>query len=121
LALIDAAASAAGADPAVGGSAAAGVIYAAFGAETAPAAVAAFVSAVRAAFADPDGGSRPAAVPVSDGPPLLGSAVVVHAPPGVRELIEPWGPVPSPGLMRAVKNQFDPEHRMAPGRFAGGL
>jgi len=24
-------------------------------------------------------------------------------------------------LMRAVKDQFDPGHRMAPGRFAGGI
>jgi FAD/FMN-containing dehydrogenase len=27
------------------------------------------------------------------------------------------GPVPGLGLMRAVKNQFDPGHRMSPGRF----
>ena len=30
-------------------------------------------------------------------------------------------PVPSLPLMRAVKDQFDPGHRMAPGRFAGGI
>jgi glycolate oxidase FAD binding subunit len=29
--------------------------------------------------------------------------------------------VPSAGLMLSVKDQFDPEHRMAPGRFAGGI
>ena len=28
------------------------------------------------------------------------------------------GSVPSLALMRAVKDQFDPGHRMAPGRFA---
>ena len=52
---------------------------------------------------------------------MLASAVVVHAPPGVRDLVDPWGPVPSLPLMRAVKDQFDPGHRMAPGRFAGGI
>jgi len=50
-----------------------------------------------------------------------GSVVVVHAPPAVRDLVDLWGPVPADGLMRAVKDQFDPGHRMAPGRFAGGI
>ena len=31
------------------------------------------------------------------------------------------GPVPGLGLMRAIKDQFDPQHMMAPGRFAGGI
>jgi glycolate oxidase FAD binding subunit len=39
----------------------------------------------------------------------------------VLEAVDVWGPVPSLGLMRAVKDQFDPEHRMAPGRFVGGI
>ena len=55
------------------------------------------------------------------GPPVLASAVVVHAPPAVRDLVDLWGPVQSLPLMRAVKDQFDPGHRMAPGRFAGGI
>jgi glycolate oxidase FAD binding subunit len=50
-----------------------------------------------------------------------GSAVVLHAPPGLRDVLDMWGPVPSLSLMRAVKDQFDPEHRMAPGRFVGGM
>jgi glycolate oxidase FAD binding subunit len=58
---------------------------------------------------------------VPDSPPVLASAVVVHAPPAVRELTDMWGPVPGLALMRAVKDQFDPGHRMAPGRFAGGI
>ncbi|HET7243448.1 MAG TPA: FAD-binding oxidoreductase [Streptosporangiaceae bacterium] len=118
---VDAAALAAGLDPAVGGSAAAGVIYAAVGPDADPAAVAAFVSGLREALARGDGDARPASAPVPDGPPVLASAVVVHAPPRARDLMDLWGPVPSLSLMRAVKDQFDPGHRMAPGRFAGGI
>jgi glycolate oxidase FAD binding subunit len=118
---VDAAALAAGLDPAIGGSAAAGVIYAAVGPDADPAAVAAFVSGLREALARGDGDARPATAPVPDGPPVLASAVVVHAPPKARDLMDLWGPVPSLSLMRAVKDQFDPGHRMAPGRFAGGI
>jgi glycolate oxidase FAD binding subunit len=48
---------------------------------------------------------------------------VRHAPAGVRDAVDPWGPV-HPGalaLMRRVKDQFDPDHRLAPGRFVGGI
>src|SRR5207237_455912 len=76
---------------------------------------------LREALARGDGDARPASAPVPDGPPVLASAVVVHAPPRARELMDLWGPVPSLSLMRAVKDQFDPGHRMAPGRFAGGI
>jgi len=103
----------------VAGSAAAGVIYIGLGAGPGPAAVAAFAAALREALARGD--ARPAAVPAPDSPPALASAVVVHAPPPVRELLDMWGPVPGLPLMRAVKDQFDPAHRMAPGRFAGGI
>jgi glycolate oxidase FAD binding subunit len=119
---VDAAASAAGLDPAVGGSAAAGVIHVAVG-EDAPAdAVARFVRGLRAALG-PAGAPAPAAeLAGSGGPsPSWASAVVLHAPAGVRAAVDLWGPVPALGLMRAVKDQFDPEHRMAPGRFAGGI
>jgi glycolate oxidase FAD binding subunit len=50
-----------------------------------------------------------------------GSAVVMHAPSPVRELVDLWGQVTGLSLMRAVKDQFDPGHRMAPGRFVGGI
>jgi glycolate oxidase FAD binding subunit len=118
---VDAAALAVGLDPAVGGSAAVGVIYAAVGPDADPAAVAAFVSGLRDALAGGDGDARPTSATVPDGPPVLASAVVVHAPPRARDLMDLWGPVPSLSLMRAVKDQFDPGHRMAPGRFAGGI
>jgi glycolate oxidase FAD binding subunit len=45
-------------------------------------------------------------------------AVVVYAPDEVRYLTDTHGPVPSLALMRAVKDELDPEHRMAPGRLA---
>ena len=45
-------------------------------------------------------------------------AVVVYAPDEVRELTDTRGPVPSLALIEAVKDEFDPEHRMAPGRIA---
>jgi glycolate oxidase FAD binding subunit len=118
--VIETAARSAGLDPAVGGSAAAGVIYAAAAPGADPAAVAAFVSGLRDAFVRGEGDAR-AVGAVPDRPPVLASAVIVHAPPAVRDLVDLWGPVPSLPLMRAVKDQFDPGHRMAPGRFAGGI
>jgi glycolate dehydrogenase FAD-binding subunit len=51
---------------------------------------------------------------------LGGTAVVRHSP---AASIDWWGPV-DPGalaLMRSVKDQFDPDHRLAPGRFVGGI
>jgi glycolate oxidase FAD binding subunit len=136
LGAVDAAASAADVDLALSGSAAAGVIYAAVPESAAPAAVCEFVLALRAALAAPPPGPRSgasradaAASPASpDGGPASGagpvsraSVVVLHAPAGVRAAVDMWGPVPALGLMRAVKDQFDPERRMAPGRFAGGI
>jgi glycolate oxidase FAD binding subunit len=50
-----------------------------------------------------------------------GHAVVLTAPPGVRETLDMWGPVAGLALMRRVKDQFDPGHRFAPGRFVGGI
>jgi glycolate oxidase FAD binding subunit len=48
-------------------------------------------------------------------------AVVVYAPDEVRSLTDTHGPVPSLALIRAVKDEFDPEHRMAPGRIADAV
>lgn len=50
-----------------------------------------------------------------------GSVVVLEAPPDVRESVDVWGPVSAVDLMRSVKQQFDPERRLAPGRFVGGI
>jgi glycolate oxidase FAD binding subunit len=48
-----------------------------------------------------------------------GSATVLAAPDGAR--LDRWGPLPTLPLMRRVKDQFDPGHRLSPGRFAGGI
>ncbi|GAB2575324.1 glycolate oxidase [Paractinoplanes abujensis] len=50
-----------------------------------------------------------------------GHAVVLTAPAPVRDILDMWGPVPGLALMRRVKDQFDPGHRFAPGRFVGGI
>jgi glycolate oxidase FAD binding subunit len=50
-----------------------------------------------------------------------GAAVVVDAPREVKQAVDVWGPVPALDLMRRVKDQFDPDHRLAPGRFVGGI
>jgi glycolate oxidase FAD binding subunit len=50
-----------------------------------------------------------------------GHAVVLTAPDDERDILDMWGPVPGLALMRRIKDQFDPEHRFAPGRFVGGI
>jgi glycolate oxidase FAD binding subunit len=121
LTVIDAAGASVGLDPAVGGSPAAGVLYAALGPGTEPAAVAAFLTVVRESLGRGEGSAALPGVAPGDTPPVLASAVVIRAPAGVRDAVDLWGPVPSLALMRAVKDQFDPAHMMAPGRFAGGI
>jgi glycolate oxidase FAD binding subunit len=54
--------------------------------------------------------------------PFDGTAVVLHAPQPVRGELDHWGPAGDAlGLMERVKERFDPERRMSPGRFVGGL
>ena len=71
-----------------------------------PASVAGFVERLRAAIAAWDG-----------------TVVVQGAPREVRAAVDPWGPLPadSMALMRQIKATFDPERRLNPGRFVGGL
>ena len=99
-------------DAAIRGSAAVGILRVELPEESPAKAVARFVDAVR---------SRLGAAGASGVPPVAGSAVVLRAPSEVRELVDLWGAVPSLRLMRAVKEQFDAEYRMAPGRLAGGI
>lgn len=117
LAAIGTAGQEAGLDPAVNGSAAAGVLHVVLGGDAGPAATAQFVAGLR------DGLDRglDREFAGGEGPPSRASAVVLTAPAAVRDTVDMWGPVPSLSLMRAVKEQFDPGYLMAPGRFAGGL
>lgn len=51
-----------------------------------------------------------------------GSLVVETAPPALRAAIDPWGPPPpSFAVMERLKRRFDPDRRLNPGRFVGGL
>lgn len=50
-----------------------------------------------------------------------GFAVILRAGHSIREKIDVWGRVPALQLMQRVKDSFDPEHRLAPGRFVGGI
>lgn len=50
-----------------------------------------------------------------------GTAVLRCAAPRHKASLDVWGPVPALTLMRRLKDQFDPEHRLAPGRFVGGI
>jgi glycolate oxidase FAD binding subunit len=52
---------------------------------------------------------------------LAGSVVIVNTPPGQIGAVDVWGPVSGLEVMRRIKDQFDPEHRMSPGRFVGGI
>ncbi|MCI2416695.1 FAD-binding oxidoreductase [Saccharopolyspora sp. K220] len=102
LSVVQEAASASGLPVALRGAAGLGVLHAGLPGDADPTAVTELVAALR---------SR------------CDYAVLVRAPRGVRESIDPWGSI-SPGLltlMRRTKDQFDPEHRLAPGRFVGGI
>ncbi|MFI5120088.1 MAG: FAD-binding oxidoreductase [Thermoanaerobaculia bacterium] len=54
--------------------------------------------------------------------PTGGSFVLEEAPDDVRAHTDPWGPPPASfALMRELKDRLDPEGRLNPGRFVGGL
>ncbi len=53
---------------------------------------------------------------------LGGDAVLECCPPAVKEYIDAWGGQRSGmAIMRRIKEQFDPENVLNPGRFVGGL
>lgn len=93
-----------GAGVEVNGSAGTGVVYAGIGAGAPPGAVARVLDTARRSCAAVDG-----------------AAIVLRAPAAVRHGIDPWGPVPALAIMRRVKDNFDPGHLLAPGRFVGGI
>jgi glycolate dehydrogenase FAD-binding subunit len=95
---------AAGATVPVRGSAGVGVVYAVLPGAMSPGRVAAVLAAVRGVL-------------MARG----GSCVVLTAPPRVRTAVDVWGEVAGLALLRQVKRRFDPDGRLAPGRFIGGL
>ena len=97
----------AGVRAAVSGPAGAGALYACLDPDTSHDAAARFVNELRERLSWPAG-------------PPRRSVVVLAAPPPVLAAAGAYGQVPGAALMRAVKDQFDPDHRMFPGRFAGG-
>ncbi len=51
-----------------------------------------------------------------------GSLVVLQAPAAVKAHVDVWGPAGNGfALMRGLKEQFDPDRILNPGRFVGGL
>jgi glycolate oxidase FAD binding subunit len=54
---------------------------------------------------------------------LPGGSLILHVVPAeLRGAADIWGPPPpGVGLMNAVKDRLDPDRRLAPGRFVGGI
>jgi glycolate dehydrogenase FAD-binding subunit len=54
---------------------------------------------------------------------LGGSVVIAGGPIELRRWVDPWGPIEprALGLMRALRDEFDPKRVLNPGRFVGGL
>jgi glycolate oxidase FAD binding subunit len=51
-----------------------------------------------------------------------GSAVVEHCPLSIKAGIDVWGDPPQGfDVMRSIKQRFDPQNILSPGRFVGGL
>jgi glycolate oxidase FAD binding subunit len=51
-----------------------------------------------------------------------GSLVLCTAPKGLETALDPWGAAPAAiDLMRSLKARFDPDRRLAPSRFVGGI
>jgi len=54
---------------------------------------------------------------------LVGSVVIASGPVELRRAVDPWGPIEPGafGVMRALRNEFDPKRVLNPGRYVGGL
>jgi glycolate oxidase FAD binding subunit len=54
--------------------------------------------------------------------PAAGALVLTAAPRALRSHVDVWGPAPrAVEVMRRLKRELDPEHRLSPGRFVGGI
>jgi glycolate oxidase FAD binding subunit len=95
---------AAGTPVAVRGSAGLGVVHAALPGYYPPQRIAEILAAVRGVLLAREG-----------------RCVVVAAPPKIRAAVDLWGELPTLPLLRQVKDRFDPDHRLAPGRYTGGI
>ena len=104
---VAAAGAAAGVRPAVSGPAGAGALYACLDPGTSDADAARFVTLLRERVAGALGSAGP-----------RGGVAVLTAPAAVLAAAADWT-IPGLDLMRAVRDQFDPDHRMFPGRGAG--
>ncbi|MEV4295819.1 FAD-binding oxidoreductase [Microbispora rosea] len=85
------------------GSLAAHVLHAALPPDTDPALVAGFTSQLRASLGEE------------------ARVVVLAAPPEAARRLDRWGHAGALPLMRRVKERFDPDRRLSPGRFVGGI
>jgi glycolate oxidase FAD binding subunit len=101
----------AGVRPAVTGPAGAGALHACLDPDTPDEDAARFVTALRERIAGLSGPAGP-----------RGSVAVQAGPPAVLAAAGAYRDVPGGALMRAVRDRFDPDGRMFPGRFnfAGG-
>lgn len=52
---------------------------------------------------------------------LHGSLVVTQVAPTLARAVDVWGPIPALSLMRNLKERFDPNAILNPGRFVGGI
>jgi glycolate oxidase FAD binding subunit len=51
-----------------------------------------------------------------------GTLITTEAPPAIRAAFDAWGtPPPAFALMQALKDRFDPQRRLSPGGFVGGM
>jgi len=124
---ITAAGAGAGVRPAVTGSAGAGALYVCLDPGTEQDTAVRFVQALRERLdSGASGGPAASGGPTASGAHSAsggprGSVVVLAAPAPVMAAVGAYGSVPGFALMKAIKDQFDPEHRMFPGRLAALL
>ena len=53
---------------------------------------------------------------------LACAALAASLANGYRNRVsDQYGPVPGLDLMRRLKDEMDPDHRLSPGRFVGGI